>query len=375
MKKKILLLTASYGTGHVTASRSIQKALNELYPEKFEVNTIDFIKMEGFIHSGKIFEKIYNWSMEHPHIWDTFFNLSDCKLAQLYFKYSFPILYKEIYKIFEKENPSLCIVTHPYWSFIIDGYNKSRQEKIRYFCVITDSIQIHSTWIGSNPDMYFVTDEETKKIILRRNIPENKILVTGFPVNPEFAKNIDRKKFLTELGLIPENLTFLFVLGLGNLRNFLWMIDYLNHRKPEKFQIVVITGKYKKLYDILSEKTYKIPTKIIGWTDKMADFIKSSDLVISKGGGAIVMETLSSGKPIFIPVFTPGQERGNAKFILKNNLGFVENKIEKIKEKLDFLIDRPEKISELQNIVSKYSKPSSSQKIAEFINQYLYDKS
>ncbi len=149
--KKILLLTASYGTGHVTASKSIQKALNELYPEEIEVKAIDFIKMKGFIRSGRIFEKIYNWSMEHPFIWDTFFRVSDNKLCQLYFKFLFPILYKELYKIFEQENPSICVITHPYWSFIIDGYNKVRKEKIKYFCVITDSIQIHRTWIGANP--------------------------------------------------------------------------------------------------------------------------------------------------------------------------------------------------------------------------------
>ncbi|MFN3966687.1 MAG: MGDG synthase family glycosyltransferase, partial [Endomicrobiia bacterium] len=334
----------------------------------------DFIKLEGFIHSGRIFEKIYNWSMESPHIWDIFFRVSDNKLCQLYFKISFPVLYKEIYKIFDKEKPSLCITTHPYWNFIIDGYNRNKSEKMKYFSVITDSIQIHRTWVGSNPDMYIVTDEDTKNVIKSYKIPDDKILVTGFPVNPDFAKNIDRKKILSELGLFPENLTFLFVLGLGNLKNFLWMINYLNDKKPDKFQIVIITGKYKELYDLLSKKTYKIPAKVIGWTDKMAEFIKSSDLVISKGGGAIVMETLSAGKPIFIPVFTPGQERGNAKFILKNGFGFVENDIEKIKEKLDSIIANPEKLFEIQTLVAKYSKPFASQKIAEFIHQYIYDK-
>ncbi len=214
-----------------------------------------------------------------------------------------------------------------------------------------------------------------KSIIKQYNIPEDKILVTGFPVNPEFAKNIDRNKILTELGFVPENLTFLFVLGLGNLKNFLWMIDYLNEKRPDKFQILIITGKYKELYNILSKKSYKVPTKVIGWTDKMADFIKSSDLVISKGGGAIVAETLSAGKPVFIPIFTPGQERGNAKFLLNHNFGFVESKINKIKEKLDILIEKPEILYEMQSNISKHSMPSSSKKIAEFIYQYVQNKS
>jgi UDP-N-acetylglucosamine:LPS N-acetylglucosamine transferase len=141
-----------------------------------------------------------------------------------------------------------------------------------------------------------------------------------------------------------------------------------------KFQLVVVTGKYKNIYNKLINKPSLVPLKVVGWTDRMADFIKSSDLVISKSGGLTVMETLAAGKPVFIPVFAPGQERGNAELIKRYGFGFVENNFRKIKEILRELISKPELISEIQDRVKTYSKPNASKDIAEFVHKVIFEQ-
>ncbi|MEW6042362.1 MAG: hypothetical protein AB1633_12660, partial [Elusimicrobiota bacterium] len=94
--KKILLLTASYGTGHVSACKQIQKALDSFYKNDVETKMYDFIKIETFGQSGSIFEKLYNFSMEKPLIWDILFFLSDNTLIKYYFKIGFPLFYREL---------------------------------------------------------------------------------------------------------------------------------------------------------------------------------------------------------------------------------------------------------------------------------------
>jgi processive 1,2-diacylglycerol beta-glucosyltransferase len=374
MKKKVLLLTASYGTGHLTSSKSIENSLLELYPEELETSTIDFVQIRNFVRLGRIFDKIYKFSMQNFHFWDLFFNITDSNLTRLYCDSLLPIFYKKALSIFLKENPDLCITTHPYWNFLIDGYNRRVKEKIKYICVVTDAIRIHHIWISRGADYYIVCDKYTKEVISKYNIDKNKIFVKGLPVNLRFSEQISREKFLTDLGLKSGLITFLLVIGLGDTRRFLKLIDYLTKLASLNFQLIVITGKYKNIYNKLMNKSSVVPIKVIGWTDRMADFIKSCDLIISKGGGAIVMETLAAGKPVFIPVFTPGQERGNAEFIKKYRLGFVERDFDKVKEVMRELASKPELISEVQNRVQKHSNPHSAKEIAEFAHAVIFNK-
>jgi len=374
MKKKILLLTASYGSGHLTSIRSINNSLLELYPEELETKTIDFVKTASLFRSDRISEKIYNFSMQHFRLYHVFFNVTNFNLMRHVCDFMFPTLYKKVYRLLLRENPDLCITNHPYWNYLVDAYNKRMKEKTRHICVVTDSTKIHHLWITQGADYYIVCDKDTKDVIANYNIDENKIVVKGLPVDPGFSKQISREKFLSELGLSPERMTFLVVIGLGDARRFLKLIDYLTKISSMKFQLIVVTGKYKNIYNKLINKPSLVPLKVVGWTDRMADFIKSCDLVISKSGGLIVMETLAAGKPVFIPVFAPGQERGNSELIKRYGFGFVENNFRKIKEILRELISKPELISEIQDRVKTYSKPHAAKEIAEFVHDVIFEQ-
>jgi len=260
MSKKILLLTAGYGTGHISASRSIGEEIHKIKPQDVEVKTYDFINTKGFINAGRTFQKLYNWSMEKPWVWDTFFDWTNSRAATYYFKTLFPLFYRKVHAIFDSENPDLCIVTHPYWNFLINDHNRENGKRVRYFCVVTDAIEIHQTWIDPDADMYFVCDDATGGIIESKGVKKEKIVVSGFPVSTLLGEPLDRKKFLNEFGLA-DMPTLLFVLGLGNVERFLEIIDNISKHKELNFQVIVITGKYKELQNVLQQKKIRRPHK------------------------------------------------------------------------------------------------------------------
>lgn len=376
MKKKILLLTASYGTGHVSACKSVQKALLELYPDKVDTEIIDFLKTEGFSSSTTIIQKIYNKSMEIPAIWDKFFYLSDNKFTHFLFDTVFPKFHTQMYDIFDTKNPDIAVVSHPYWSFIINSYNKEKNKKLKNICIVTDSTMIHCTWFHPVIDYYIVADGESRDVMINRfGVNPEKVFALGFPVSPELGREFSqRQKFISDQGLNPNLPTILFVVGLGDTEKFITLIDFLNsvaQKLAGQFQIIIVTGKYKNIYDMLNQRKYNILTKIIGWTDKMHDFIRASDLVIAKGGGAIVMETLAAARPVLVPVFTPGQERGNVQFIRKYGLGFGETDLDKIKTILTDLISNPNKLKEMQNKIKQVNKPSAAVNVAKFVMEHI----
>lgn len=358
----VLILTASYGTGHITAAKSIQQAFNLYFPH---INTkiIDFLLINK--NQGKeqltFFQKLYNFSMEKPIMFDVFFSLTDNKFCKFILKSILLTKYELVEKIFNEYQPNVFLSTHPYWNFLAIKYKK-RVKNIPYTCVITDSYMVHTTWIDKKVDYYFVIDEDTKHVLINRGIKN--IYVTGFPVNPKIFEKSQKEKTLLDLGLDTDKKTILITIGLGAIDRFLEIINYLKDKKGN-FQLIIITGRYKNVYDKLIKTEFVPKTIIIGWTDKMHEFLKASDLVISKAGGAIVSETLSCGVPIFIPLFVPAQEKGNVYIIKKYNMGFYEEDIKKVYEILDNIIFDKINLDIYKQNIKKFVKFNPALRIAE----------
>jgi 1,2-diacylglycerol 3-beta-galactosyltransferase len=60
---------------------------------------------------------------------------------------------------------------------------------------------------------------------------------------------------------------------------------------------------------------------IYNYVDNMPDFLNAADCIISKAGGLIVTESLACGLPMLLVDVTPGQEEGNAEFVVRNGVG------------------------------------------------------
>lgn len=365
MNKRVLLLTASYGSGHITATKSLKEMFERLYPE-IEVKIVDFLNLRNNINSRQkkltFFQKLYNFSMEKPIFFDIFFHLTNNRLCCFVLDKMMVLnYYKTIEKLFDEYKPNIIISSHPYWNFLVKKYKK--KNNIPYICIITDSYMIHKAWIEKSVDHYCVIDEDSKHVLINNGI--RNVIVSGFPVSPRLFEDINKKKFFSELGLSENKMTILVTIGLGAVERFLQIIEFLRVRK-EDFQLIIITGKYQNIYEELKNKNFIPQTSIIGWTDRMHDFIRVSDLVICKGGGAITSETLSAKRPVFIPVFVPGQEKGNVYIIKKYKMGFYEEKLEDAFCRLEEIISKKIVLEEYKKNIASYIKYNPAEKIVNF---------
>lgn len=366
--KKILLLTASYGTGHISATNSINEVIKQRHPD-WQVKIIDYLAFRKVLPQNKLtfFQKLYNFSMEKPVLFDVFFFVTNNRFCTTILEFIINFSsYKLMEELLDEYRPDIVISTHPYWNFLIKKYKKKHENLPKYICVITDSYMVHKSWISYCVDYYCVIDEDTKHILINNGI--RSIHVTGFPVHPKLFQMIDRKKILAELGLQEGKLTILITVGLGVIERFMDIIDYLR-TKTEDFQMIIVTGKYKQVYDLLMTKEFTPKTKIIGWTDRMHDFIRVSDLVICKAGGAIVSESLSAGVPVLVPVYTPAQERGNAYIITKYKLGYCNDDINLVFKFLDDIISGKLKLSTLKENIVRYINPNPAEKIIHLVEK------
>ena len=86
----------------------------------------------------------------------------------------------------------------------------------------------------------------------------------------------------------------------------------------------IITGSNQKLYDRLAGKYPNI--EVLGFTDRVYEYMAASDLVLTKPGGITMFESIFSELPILAWEPFLEQEKNNARFLVKRGMGRVASK-------------------------------------------------
>jgi len=86
--------------------------------------------------------------------------------------------------------------------------------------------------------------------------------------------------------------------------------------------LIMVCGGNNELYKkikaaILPRKNFKL----LNWTNRLDEYMKTADLVVSKPGGLIISECLALGKKIVMADPIPGQEERNAEFMAQYGYG------------------------------------------------------
>ncbi|MDP3143185.1 MAG: UDP-N-acetylglucosamine--LPS N-acetylglucosamine transferase, partial [Candidatus Omnitrophota bacterium] len=103
-----------------------------------------------------------------------------------------------------------CICTQFLPNEIISQLKTDKKIRTRLICVVTD-YNVHRFWLAGAVDTYAVACREAKQELLRMGVTQEKIQVTGVPVNPKFLSQPDKQQLINEMGLKPGMLTVLML--------------------------------------------------------------------------------------------------------------------------------------------------------------------
>ena len=325
-KKKILIVSLSAGAGHVKTAEALVKTAELKYPD-LECRHID---MYNYITSSFKHAAVTSYDLlakKTPKLWGALYEKTDGPKAVSRFnkitKQLKQINSKKLYTEIQKFKPDAIISTH----FLPGDMLLNQPKKYTYSAPVTMLItdyDLHNFWVSEKISHYFVATEKIKsKLIQRGHANKDKVTVSGIPVNPKFYEPVDKDLLKKELELKNQPTILLLSGGSGLIKT-----DEIVKKLfslEQNFNLVTIAGKNTKLEDKLKKITppKNIHYQAIGWTDKMEEYIKLSDLVITKPGGLTTTECMVTGAPIIAIDPVPGQEEANAKFITENNLGWV----------------------------------------------------
>jgi len=355
--KKLLILSASTGSGHTKAGEALVESAKQDYPD-LEVSHIDVLDYVSSPVKHAIFHSYDIMIKQVPELWSFLYKRSDNprlmrKLRSLTKRLN-SFNASKLYDFIEQEKPDYILATHFYGAQLVFAAPKKRH-KPPVGIVMTD-YEKHAFLHMPGLDHYFVSTPRMAWKFHALGVPKKDITISGIPVLPVFTKASTDTK--VKLGL-PNKKTILLLSGGQGMANITELCNSIIDSGKD-LSLVAIAGKSKRLERSLKELK---PTKntnltVLGWTDKMPAYIAAADIVVTKPGGLTTSECIAMKKPILATSPIPGQEEHNAEYILENQYGNILHSMEDL---LYFIHLSPE------DIAPGYSRLKTKQPAAQVI--------
>lgn len=360
--KKVLILTASYGSGHVIAA----KALDEAFRKK----NIEPIVFDLVLEGGRMEKNaaaFYELLMRRGHfVWKFFHEkIMPIRRGDSIRKIYEVLHRKKFFKDIRRMNPDIIIATMDTASLIASLYARENPN-VKIYTVITDYVA-HPLWIWKNMDVFFVGSEDLKNELADNGIDKEKIQVYGIPVRLQFGNDISKTDARKKLG-IPEDKTVLLIsagsVGSVPVKEILSSIP-----SPLETFAIVLAGRRTDLVSRYAQmlQDYDVTGRIVEFTDNINEYMRASDLFISKAGGISVAECFAAGLSAIYTNNFPGHEAGNAQYAELNGAAVIVHDKSELKTTIDSLLQNKDILKKMGALAKKISSVDAAEKIVSVV--------
>ncbi len=367
--KRVLILSASAGAGHVRAAEALMKDFvqHPAVQNGGEVQHWDILKYTSAVFRT-IYSKVYlDLINRAPWLLGMVYKGTDKPwkggIAQAFEKFNSGAFIKAL-RAFQ---PDVVVCTHFTPPNIISWLNTHKKGSLGgglkiYPAIVVTDLDLHAMWLTRSYSRYFVALPETKVYLQRMGIAEEQITVSGIPVDPVFRVPKDKAATRRAFGLDPDLFTILISAGGFGVGPVEILLAELQTMKTPA-QVVAIAGKSEELKVKLEKLAKKAPpdaaVKIhpIGFTRQMDDYMAAADLLISKPGGLTTSEAMARGLPMCVVNPIPGQEERNSDHLLEAGVAIKCNNPPTLGWKIENLMRDPARLDMMRAKAAAFGKP------------------
>lgn len=320
--KKILILTADAGFGHRSTANALCRAFDLRYGDAAQViivNPLDDAAALFFLRSA---ESDYDTlAREWPQFYKLGYKMSDLRLTTNVTEMAYVMMmYEPISRLMKQHQPDAVVVTFPTYQYPVAAYRRLSGINVPIATVVTDLVSLQKMWFSQSVDMCIVPTQAAADLALERDLDPQVIHVTGLPVNPDLANApVSKAEARRALGWPEEKFTILAV-GSKRVERLEAFTHILNHTGHD-LHLVAVAGGNEALFNAFQTTEWHIPVTIFDFVGNMPELMHAADCIVSKAGGLIVTESLACGLPLLLTQVIPGQETGNARFVVNEGAG------------------------------------------------------
>lgn len=360
--KKVLILTANYGNGHVQVAKTLYEqclrlgldvTVSNLYQESNPIvsEVTQYLYLKSF-SIGKQFYRLFYYGVD---------KIYNKRKFNIYFKMG----NKRLGQLVEEHKPDIIINTFP--MIVVPEYRRRTGKVIPTFNVMTDFC-LHKIWVHENVDKYYVATDYVKEKLIEIGTHPNNVKITGIPIRPQFEESMPKEPIYKKYNLSPDKKVLLIMAGAhGVLKNVKELCENLVH--DDQVQVVVVCGKNSSLKESLSslEGDNADRLKVLGYVERIDELFRITDCMITKPGGITLTEATAIGVPVILYKPVPGQEKENAIFFEDRGAAVVVNRHEEILESVTSLLADEEKLNRMKSNIKSLHLPNSSEVILQDI--------
>jgi UDP-N-acetylglucosamine:LPS N-acetylglucosamine transferase len=320
--KQFLILTADAGFGHRTAAKAVGVALQETHGPECAVQIVNPMEDRRtsplLRNSQSDYDKLVR---DMPRLYKLGFDASDASVPSRMVEGALTVMMFEVMDdLVRQYDPDVIVTTYPVYQAPLKAVYTVRNQYIPTITVVTDLVTPHRMWFHEVADLCLVPTEQVRGLALDAGLPAHRVQITGIPVSPGFAR--EQRPAATiraELGWRPDLVTLLAV-GSKRVGHLYDVLRALNH-SGLPLQLAIVAGGDGALYRRLQETEWHVVTHLYNFVTHMPALLHAADCVICKAGGMIVSESLACGLPLLLVDVLPGQETGNAAFVVEGDAG------------------------------------------------------
>ena len=310
---KVLVLTLSFGSGHVRAAQAVADELGRQVPAS------NVLVVDALAECRSLFRACYEWPYwlmlrYAPGLWDRF---STARVSQKHEgtapAWAFRMGCPKVFATIKSFDPDVIVAAEVAACEMAAIARRLGLTRAPILSVITD-YEAEPIWVQPEVDAFTVPDESVRAELISWGAPANRISICGIPVDQAFDAVHDPKAVRLRYGISDKApMVLLMGGGMGPTRMHQVVEELSESDVP--MHIVAIAGKDKRALRRLKRVKVKAPVslRVLGWTDEVAALMQAARLLVTKPGGLTISEAALCSLPVvfFDPI--PGAEFVNAR--------------------------------------------------------------
>ncbi len=377
-KKKVLIFSSTGGGGHI----SVMNALHEYLDGEFCTgHSFIFSEVLGkidptqWINGKPKGEGVYNFLLKKK--WFQSINMM-YNLGSWYYLWRKNAIEPILEEYIKKNKPDLLVSVIPVVNNMI--LNVAKKLDIPFLLIPTDLDATMALNGIDNPDydkFYLALsydNEGMQETVDRANINPKYITRVGFPVKKVFFEPCNQRAIKKEFN-VPENKPVILLLMGAQGSQDLYKFSRQLSKLSMPAHIIIALGRSEELRKSLEQIPFPphISKTIIGFTSRIPDLMRISNLLITKSGSVSFNEAIYAHLPMILDD-TSGVlnwEKMNHTIVKEHTLGDIVKKYFRLPHMVTELISDKKRLENIKKNFDQFTTKNPEQEIRFLIKQIL----
>ena len=303
----ILILTCNTGGGHNAVAAALTEEFRRRGADCTVLDGLSFISQKASKFVSRWHTRLYR---HHPHLYKAGYMSAEEETGRAVPKNNPVDRYlargaRRLYRYLQAQRCDAVVCVHVIPALMMTMLRQNGGAPMPFCFVAT---------VGScTPDICVIPHQELAEEFIRCGMAAEALLPAGIPTRSVFRAPSDRAAARRELELPAEGRHILLMSGSIGCGPMSALARQLDELLPEGACATVLCGSNRQMLYALQMRSL-LRVQAVGFTSRVAQYMDSADLLVSKPGGISITEAACKGVPMLLADLVGGCETRNQAF-------------------------------------------------------------